>query len=132
MRTKVAQQWSKPLPQKGNPARRLAASIWSPPTCEQADNQDRRTRPPAPRSTTTTAPCTRNSPDIATPTLISPLPRARPTRLTCLARTGTGPAPPLNRRSMRRFESCQGHTTDLQNRSVIGRRLLVEATFPLG
>lgn len=27
--------------------------------------------------------------------------------------------------------SCRGHTADLQNRSVIGRQLLVEATFPL-
>jgi hypothetical protein len=30
-----------------------------------------------------------------------------------------------------RFESCRGHVKELQNRSVIDRRLLVEASFSL-
>jgi hypothetical protein len=36
----------------------------------------------------------------------------------------------MNQRK-RRSVSCRGHTVDLQNRSVIGRLLRVEATFAL-
>ena len=39
---------------------------------------------------------------------------------------------PSRVRRVRRFKSCRGHTVDLQNRSVIGRLLRVEARFAFG
>jgi hypothetical protein len=46
------------------------------------------------------------------------------------AEMGAGASVALRRRK-RRFESCRGHVTELQMRTVVGRRLKVEASFAL-